>query len=370
MYDAKFFYDEDRKIPLEDYVSKLDDVVFQESLGTMRQKTDRISAQAADLAVAAGLNALEVADAKRAAYLCKADLVTGAVVEFTSVQGIMGSYYAQASGENAVVSQAIADHYRPRFSGDELPHTAVGKIVAIADKLDTICGLFAVDQAPTGSSDPFALRRSAIGILAILDSGIRLELIPAVTANLDAYAQQGIVFDAESVRKQVMDFFIARAKVALKDAGQGIDTIEAVLGAGIHEPMELYARVRALDNARKASPDTFDDLATAFARANNLRDASVGMAYNRSMFTPAESALADALEASRSHIAKALADNDYRAALQSLAALRVPIDSFFDAVKVVDDDTHIRTNRMRLLNAFVAAFADVADFGKMNKARA
>lgn len=157
LFDAKFFYDEDLKQPLESYVGQLGDVVFQEKLGTMLDKTARIEALVAHLAADAGVGDVDAADAVRAAHLCKADLVTGAVVEFTSVQGIMGSYYAEASGETAQVAQAIEQHYRPRFAGDEAPETAVGKLVAIADKLDTVCGLFAIGQGPTGSSRPFAL---------------------------------------------------------------------------------------------------------------------------------------------------------------------------------------------------------------------
>ena len=173
LYDAKFFYDEDLKKPLEAYVEGLSEVVFQEALGTTLEKTKRVVKVARHLAAQAGLDAADAADAERAAYLCKADLVTGAVVEFTSVQGVMGSYYAAASGETPQVAQAIADHYRPRFSGDDLPASAVGKVVAMADKLDTICGLFAIGQGPTGSSDPFALRRAAIGIVSILFEAAR-----------------------------------------------------------------------------------------------------------------------------------------------------------------------------------------------------
>ena len=168
--DAKFFYEEDLKRPLEAYVERLDEVVFQESLGTMRAKAERITALARHLAADAGLSPADAADAERAAHLAKADLVTSAVVEFTSVQGVMGSYYAAACGEGEKVARAIADHYRPRFAGDELPASAAGRVVAMADKLDTICGLFAIGQGPTGSSDPFALRRAAIGIVSILAS--------------------------------------------------------------------------------------------------------------------------------------------------------------------------------------------------------
>ena len=244
--DAKFFYEEDLKHPLETYVDRLDEVVFQEVLGTMKDKTDRIAALARHLAADAQLGAADAADAERAAYLAKADLVTNAVVEFTSVQGVMGSYYAEASGENEQVARAIADHYRPRFSGDEPPASDVGRVVAMADKLDTICGLFAVGQGPTGSSDPFALRRSAIGIVAMLEAGLPVSLMGAVDASLSTYADAGIGFDRDDVRAQVADFFVTRTKVMLRDSGASPDAIDAVLAAGVEEPAQVIARVRAL----------------------------------------------------------------------------------------------------------------------------
>ena len=215
LYDAKFFYDEDLKKPLEAYVEGLSEVVFQEALGTTLEKTKRVVKVARHLAAQAGLDAADAADAERAAYLCKADLVTGAVVEFTSVQGVMGSYYAAASGETPQVAQAIADHYRPRFSGDDLPASAVGKVVAMADKLDTICGLFAIGQGPTGSSDPFALRRAAIGIVSILFELSGVSLLSAIDVALERYAEAGIAFDRAAVRAAVMDFFVTRTKVML-----------------------------------------------------------------------------------------------------------------------------------------------------------
>ena len=220
LYDAKFFYDEDLKKPLEAYVEGLSEVVFQEALGTTLEKTKRVVKVARHLAAQAGLDAADAADAERAAYLCKADLVTGAVVEFTSVQGVMGSYYAAASGETPQVAQAIADHYRPRFSGDDLPASAVGKVVAMADKLDTICGLFAIGQGPTGSSDPFALRRAAIGIVSILFELSGVSLLSAIDVALERYAEAGIAFDRAAVRAAVMDFFVTRTKVMLRDEGR------------------------------------------------------------------------------------------------------------------------------------------------------
>lgn len=367
LYDAKFFYDEDLKHPLEYYVDKLDDVVFQEELGTTRAKTDRIVSLAAHLADEVGLTGQDAEDARRAAYLCKADLVTSAVIEFTSVQGIMGSYYAKASGETDQVARAIADHYRPRFSGDEVPESMVGKVVATADKLDTICGLFAIGQGPTGSSDPFALRRSAIGILAILESGLDVSLLSAIDASLDAYEQGGLSFDRDSVRADVVEFFIARTRVMLRDEGCEADAIDAVLACGVEEPMVIVARVRALEDARAHDQETFDDLATAYARANNLRDASETGVIDESLLTPSEAALLEAIGKADAAVEAALAADDFPTALGTLASLRAPIDAFFDSVMVMDEDLTLRANRMRLLNRFVSVFAYVADFGKMAK---
>ena len=368
--DAKFFYEEDLKRPLEAYVERLDEVVFQESLGTMRAKAERITALARHLAADAGLSAADAAVAERAAHLAKADLVTSAVVEFTSVQGVMGSYYAAACGEGDKVACAIADHYRPRFAGDALPASAAGRIVAMADKLDTICGLIAAGQGPTGSSDPFALRRSALGILSmLLDEGLplRVGLVRAIDAALASYAAQGVAFDAQAVREEVADFFIARAKVLLRDEGRAPDTIDAVLAAGVREPVEFASRVRALDAAREGDPDAFADLATAFARANNLRDASLGAEVDEGLLSEVEHALSCAVVQAESRVARALATDDYPSALAELADLRKPIDMFFERVMVMDEDRALRENRLRLLNRFVAVFEGVADFGKMAK---
>lgn len=369
LYDAKFFYDEDLKQPLEAYVEKLSEVVFQESLGTTRAKTDRVVALAKSLGADAGLTGQDAADAERAAFLCKADLVTGAVVEFTSVQGIMGRYYAKAAGETDQVAEAIADHYRPRFSGDDTPASMVGKVVATADKLDTICGLFAVNQGPTGSSDPFALRRSAIGILAMLEDGLDVSLIDAIDASLDIYEKGGLEFDRAAVRAEVIDFFVTRTKVMLRDSGCAADTVDAVLTAGVEEPMAIVARARALESARANDKETFDDLATAYARANNLRDADAGSDVDEALLGDSSKALAAAIAEAEAKVAKALSDDDYPEALADLAALRAPIDDFFANVMVMDEDAAVRANNMKLLNSFVAVFANVADFGKMAKAK-
>lgn len=371
LYDAKFFYDEDLKQPLESYVDHLGEVVFQEKLGTMLDKTNRIQRLADHLAEDAGLAGQDLSDVERAARLCKADLVTSAVVEFTSVQGVMGSYYAAASGETAQVAQAIEQHYRPRFAGDEAPDTVVGKIVAIADKLDTVCGLFAVGQGPTGSSDPFALRRSAIGIVAMLSGkdAVEVSLVAAIDAALASYAQQGIEFDTDAVRRDVIEFFITRTKVMMRDAGNSIDAIDAVLSAGIQEPVELINRVSALEVARSEQPEVFEDLATAYARANNLCDSKLGTEVNEGLLSEVEQALVRAVCQAESNVASALENNNYAAALSELAALRKPIDLFFENTMVMDEDQALRENRLRLLNSFVAVFANVADFALLSKVK-
>lgn len=371
LYDAKFFYDEDLKQPLESYVDHLGEVVFQEKLGTMLDKTNRIQRLADHLAEDAGLAGQDLSDVERAARLCKADLVTSAVVEFTSVQGVMGSYYAAASGETAQVAQAIEQHYRPRFAGDEAPDTVVGKIVAIADKLDTVCGLFAVGQGPTGSSDPFALRRSAIGIVAMLSGkdAVEVSLVAAIDAALASYAQQGIEFDTDAVRRDVIEFFITRTKVMMRDAGNSIDAIDAVLSAGIQEPVELINRVSALEAARSQQPEVFEDLATAYARANNLCDSKLGTEVNEGLLSEVEQALVRAVGQAESNVASALENNNYAAALSELAALRKPIDLFFENTMVMDEDQTLRENRLRLLNSFVAVFANVADFALLSKVK-
>lgn len=371
LYDAKFFYDEDLKQPLESYVDHLGEVVFQEKLGTMLDKTNRIQRLADHLAEDAGLAGQDLSDVERAARLCKADLVTSAVVEFTSVQGVMGSYYAAASGETAQVAQAIEQHYRPRFAGDEAPDTVVGKIVAIADKLDTVCGLFAVGQGPTGSSDPFALRRSAIGIVAMLSGkdAVEVSLVAAIDAALASYAQQGIEFDTDAVRRDVIEFFITRTKVMMRDAGNSIDAIDAVLSAGIQEPVELINRVSALEAARSEEPEVFEDLATAYARANNLCDSKLGTEVNEGLLSEVEQALVRAVGQAESNVASALENNNYAAALSELAALRKPIDLFFENTMVMDEDQILRENRLRLLNSFVAVFANVADFALLSKVK-
>ncbi len=365
--DAKFFYNEDLKRPMEEFVERLGSVTFQERLGTMLQKVERMESLAAAVATQAGEDEAGVAAAARAAHLAKADLVSQAVVEFTNQQGVMGGYYAAAAGEAPEVCTAIREHYRPRFAGDELPSGVCGRCVAIADKLDTVCGIFAIDEPPTGSSDPYAVRRAAIGIIAMLRTLPSCDLRQLIGLALGAYRAQGLEFDLEAVAVAVVRFFQGRLVAIAKDEGLRPDTIEAVSAVGVIDPVEFMARARALEDARSQSPELFDDLATAYARAAHLGDASLGTSVDTALLGPAEKALLDACEQGSAAVGRALAEDDYAAALSALAELKAPIDRFFDDVLVMDEDTAVRENRLRLLNRFVEVFVGVADIGALSR---
>ena len=366
--DAKFFFEEDLKHPMEDFVQRLGIVTFQEKLGTTLQKVERMEKLAAACAEASGEDEQGVRNAVRAAHLAKADLVSQAVVEFTNQQGVMGGYYAEAAGEPADVCTAIREHYRPRFAGDELPSGVCGKCVAIADKLDTACGIFAIDEAPTGSSDPYAVRRAAIGIIAMLRTMPQVSLRPLIEVALDAYAAQGLEFDAGKVEAEIVKFFQGRlVAIARKDEGIAPDAVEAVTSVGVIDPAEFIARARALDTARSEQPQLFEDLATAFTRAHNLGDESLGTNVDESLLGDAERALLDACEAGERKVSAALEASDFDAACAALAELKAPIDRFFDDVLVMDEQTEVRENRLRLLNRFAGVFADVADISALSR---
>ena len=365
--DAKFFYDEDLKRPMEEFVERLGSVTFQERLGTMLQKVERMEGLAAAVAKQAGEGEDGVAAAARAAHLAKADLVSQAVVEFTNQQGVMGGYYAAAAGEDEEVCAAIREHYRPRFAGDELPSGTCGRCVAIADKLDTVCGIFAIDEPPTGSSDPYAVRRAAIGIIAMLRTLPGCDLRQLIGLALGAYQAQGLEFDLEGVATAVVRFFQGRLVAIARDEGLRPDTIEAVSAVGVINPVEFMARAHALEDARSQSPELFDDLATAYARAAHLSDPSLGSDVDDALLGDAERSLLAACEQGSVAVGDALATDDYAGALAALAELRAPIDRFFDDVLVMDEDTAVRENRLRLLNRFVEVFVGVADIGALSR---
>ena len=365
--DAKFFFDEDLKRPMEEFVQRLGIVTFQEKLGTTLQKVQRMEKLAAAVARGAGEDEQGVELAVRAAHLAKADLVSQAVVEFTNQQGVMGGYYAEAAGEAPEVCAAIREHYRPRFAGDELPSGICGKCVAVADKLDTCCGIFAIDEPPTGSSDPYAVRRAAIGIIAMLRTLPSLSLKGLIFESLAAYAEQGLEFDLEAVAQKVEQFFAGRLKSIAKDEGIRLDSIEAVSAVGVIDPAEFIARARALDSARAEQPELFEALAGAFTRAHNLADASLGCDVDTSILGDSELALLSACEEGEEKVASALAQKNFDAACSALAALKEPIDRFFDDVLVMDEHDDVRENRLRLLNRFASVFAGVADVSALSR---
>ena len=365
--DAKFFFDEDLKRPMEEFVQRLGIVTFQEKLGTTLQKVQRMEKLAAAVARGAGEDEQGVEHAVRAAHLAKADLVSQAVVEFTNQQGVMGGYYAEAAGEAPEVCAAIREHYRPRFAGDELPSGVCGKCVAVADKLDTCCGIFAIDEPPTGSSDPYAVRRAAIGIIAMLRTLPSVSLKSLISESLAAYAEQGLEFDREAVAQKVEQFFAGRLKSIAKDEGVRLDSIEAVSAVGVIDPAEFIARARALDSARAEQPELFEALAGAFTRAHNLADASLGCDVDTSILGDSELALLSACEEGEEKVASALARKDFDAACSALAALKEPIDRFFDDVLVMDEHDDVRENRLRLLNRFASVFAGVADVSALSR---
>ena len=365
--DAKFFYDEDLKVGLDAFRERLAQVVFQKKLGTVLQKSERMEAIARAVAEQASEDRQVAVDAARAAHLAKADLVSQAVVEFTSQQGVMGGYYAKAQGENDRVAQAISQHYRPRFAGDETPDTIVGKAVAIADKLDTICGMFAINEPPTGSADPFAVRRSAIGVIAMLRKMGGVELDQLIETALDNYVEQGIAFDRDEVLGKVRSYFVGRLAAIAREEGADPDTIQAVTDTGICDPQAYLGRVFALDRARRESSEVFEDLATAYARASHLADAALGIDVDETILGEAELSLLSAVDAGSKSVQDAILEGSLDDAISALAALREPIDRFFEDVLVMDENKEVRENRLRLLNRFESAFKDVANIGALAK---
>ena len=367
LYDAKFFYDEDLKVSLEEFRSRLATVGFQKKLGTVLQKSERMEDLALAIAQAAHVGASSASDAQRAAHLAKADLVSSAVVEFTSQQGVMGGYYALAAGEAPEVAAAIRDHYRPRFAGDELPEGIAGCIVAVADKVDTIAGMFAIDEPPTGSKDPFALRRAAIGVINMLSRRLSCGYEPIVDAALDLYLEQGLAFDKCSVKDACCSFIKGRMEQLARDNGIAGDVVAAVSAGDITVPADFFELCSVLQSARADDPETFENLAVAYARASHLADASLGCDVDAALFNDAETALLSAIDDASAAIAEAAREKRYLDVVSALGSLRQPIDRFFDEVMVMDEDESLRVNRLRLLNRFESVFSGIADVSQLAK---
>ena len=355
--DAEFFFKTDLKQKLVDRLPRLETVLFQQQLGTLKDKTDRIEQLAGEIAKQIGA---DEAKAKRAGLLSKCDLMTNMVFEFTDTQGVMGMHYARHDGEDEEVAVALNEQYMPRFAGDELPKSLVASAVALADKFDTLTGIFGIGQAPKGSADPFALRRAALGALRIIvEKNLPLDLEDLVKKSAalfgDKLTNQNVVTD-------VVDFMLGRFRAWYQDEGIAVDVIQAVLVRRPTRPADFDARVRAVSHFRTL--DSAEALAAANKRVSNIlakADAAIGEINLTACVEPAEKALAEAVIALRAEVQPLIAQGDYTAVLDKLANLRAPVDSFFDNVMVNAEDPALRQNRLAILNTLQGLFLQVAD---------
>lgn len=400
--DAKFFYETDLKTKLEERLPKFDQIVFHEKLGTQAERIARIERLAAEIAPLVGA---DVEKTKRAAKLCKADLLTEVVGEFPELQGLMGKYYALAQGEDASVAAACEEHYKPQGPADRVPTDPVSIAVALADKLDTLVGFWAIDEKPTGSKDPYALRRAALGVIRlIVDNGLRLNLVQQLdkhaaaidelamrltqSRNLEtkpapgsivmgqvAIAHGSVNWAGRNVRKNSVDllaFFADRLKVQLRDQGARHDLVDAVFALeGQDDILMIVRRVEALA-AFLATDDGKNLLAGTKRAANILRieEKKDGRAFDgapdASLYAQdEEKALAAAIDRAKADAVAAVAKEDFAAAMTAMAGLRPAVDAFFDKVTVNADDKAVRENRLKLLNEIRAATRAVADFSKI-----
>jgi glycyl-tRNA synthetase beta chain len=349
LFDAKFFWDEDRKRRLDSRINDLKGIVFHAKLGTQYERVERIAKLAGEIAAKIGADPKK---AERAARLAKADLTSGVVGEFPELQGVMGRYYALHDGEVSEIADAVRDHYKPVGPSDAVPTAKIPIAVALADKLDSLTGFFAVGEKPTGSGDPFALRRAALGVIRILlENRVRLPL---------------------SVSDELLSFFADRLKIALKEKGIRHDLIDAVFALGHEDDLvRLVARVEALQAFLKT--DDGSNLLAGYKRAANIlkveekKDGKtfIGEVDAGKLTEPAEKTLFTALENAQAAIMPALEAEDFTAAMRNLAALRVPVDVFFENVKVNAEDAQVRKNRLHLLAALRAAIHKIGDFSKI-----
>ncbi len=359
--DAEFFWTQDRKQTLASRMDRLGAVVFQEKLGSLQDKSRRVAALAAEIA---GLAGSDPALATRAAELSKCDLLTDMVGEFPELQGIAGRYYAAHDGEPEEVAAAMDEQYLPRFAGDQLPSTATGRAVALADRLDTLVGIFGLGQSPTGDKDPFALRRAAVGVLRILiEARLELDLADLLEAAAGAYE----IFEPAPVAAQVFDFMMERLRAYYQETGVAPDSFESVLATRPTRPLDFDRRARAVSRFRELPQAA--SLAAANKRIHNiLKKAGVQPAREPDpalLRDPAEKALASELQAVRQRVEPMLDAGGYSEALSQLADLRETVDRFFDEVLVMSDDERLRANRLALLNGVSQLFMRTADISRL-----
>lgn len=366
--DAKFFFETDLKTKLEDRLPKFEQIVFHEKLGTQAERIKRIGRLAAEIAPLVGA---DVAKSTRAAHLAKADLLTEVVGEFPEVQGLMGKYYALAQGEDASVAAACEEHYKPQGPADRVPTDPVSVAVALADKIDTLVGFWAIDEKPTGSKDPYALRRAALGVIRLIaENALRLSLMKVAASALAGLSVKPA--DAQKLPSDLLAFFADRLKVQLREQGARHDLVDAVFALGGQDDLLMIVRrVEAL--GKFLDTDDGKNLLAGTKRASNIL--SIEEKKDKRSFDGApdtalysldeEKALAKAIGEVKAEAGAAVAREDFAAAMSAMAKLRPPVDAFFDKVRVNDDDAKVRENRLKLLNEIRSATRAVADFSKI-----
>ncbi len=366
--DAEFFFNTDLKSKLIDRLPQLETAIFQQKLGTIKDKTDRITELAGYIAEQIGA---DVEKSKRAGLLAKCDLMTSMVFEFTDTQGVMGMHYARHDGEAEEVAVALNEQYMPRFAGDNLPSNGVSAAVAMADKLDTIVGIFGIGQAPKGS-DPFALRRASLGVLRIIvEYGYNLDLVDLVAKAKSLFIQQDGTsrLTNDNVEQDVIEFMLGRFRAWYQDEGFSVDIIQAVLARHPTKPADFDQRVKAVSHFRDL--EAAESLAAANKRVGNILakfEGELPAEIELSLLQEdAEKALAENVEVLTEALEPAFATGNYQQALSQLAALREPVDAFFDNVMVMADDEALKKNRLTLLNNLRNLFLQIADISLLQK---
>jgi glycyl-tRNA synthetase beta chain len=362
--DAKYFFESDSSKPLESYNEKLKGVTLQVKLGTVYQKIERDVKIAGEIAHKLALSQTEIDYAVRAAYLCKADLVTEMVFEFPDLQGVMGREYAGPSGEPQQVAEAIFEHYLPRSSGDILPQTITGQVVSIADKLDSICGILAAGLVPSGSEDPYALRRQAQGIVSIiLDNRLDLSMKTLIFLVLGLYEEQGVKFEMTTVADLAEEFIKGRLRAYLLGQGLPLDAVDAVGSIELDDMVDIKRRAEAV--ASKLGTHEIADLLFAVTRCKNLAKTGEALKVDAGLLQEdAEKELYDNLVRVDKELTSA--GDDYAACIDILAGLREPVNKFFDNVLVMAKDEAVKSNRVALLNFAMNLFRRVADFSNIS----
>lgn len=363
--DAKFFYEEDQKLAIKDALSKLESIVFHEELGTVGDKVRRIRRNSEKLSTLLRADSGTAEAVSRTAEICKFDLVTQMVYEFPELQGVMGEDYARKVGEPEAVAKAIFEHYQPRFAGDAVPASQIGSIVSIADKLDTIAGCFSIGIIPTGSQDPYGLRRQAAGIVQIiLEHKLEARLTELFELAIETHAHfHELKRSKEEMMKDLMEFFGLRVRKTLSDSCR-YDVVDAVMGAGYDDVVSVVSRGNGLMEA--VERHDFKAICEAFGRVSNLASKASAVKVRSDLLNdPAEAKLYQTLTAVVPEYRRQLEAKDAAGALSSLASLQEDITSFFDAVMVMTDDESIRSNRLALLAAIDHELKQFADFGKL-----